>query len=134
MTEHPREHLLCFTGFTDRLSVCHLFVSQRGIVLGELEDNKGTSVTNALELVCAGVAARFFDGSVDFEVFEWLPKNVLIETGRMLEIKWHAAGLRLPEWRPVLKLPAYAQAAESEIRKLDPYTSRTLRRRGVRRS
>ena len=131
MPEDPNEYLLCFGGFSGRPSYCHLFVAREGVVLGELKDNKGTSVTNALELVCAGIAVRFFDGSSKFEVFEWLPEDAFTEQGRMLEIRWHAQGLRLPEWRPVLKLPPYAEAAESKIRQQAPYTRRALSRRGI---
>jgi DNA-binding CsgD family transcriptional regulator len=133
MAELTTQYLLRFPGFSKRKSVCHLFVADDGVVLGEVEDNKGTSVTNALELVCAGVADRFFEGRTDFAVYEWLPRDVFTSEGRMLEIKWHASGLRLPEWICVLRLPRFAEEAETHIRQCEPYTSRVVSKVAVAR-
>ena len=84
MTELTTEYLIRFPSFSNERSVCHLFLANEGIVLGELEDNKGTSVTNALEIVCAGIADAFFEGKTDFAVFEWLPHDVFTAEGQML--------------------------------------------------
>lgn len=131
MTKLTTEYLLRFPGFSNRTSVCHLFLAGDGIVLGELEDNKGTSVTNALEIVCAGIVDTFFDGKTDFAVFEWIPHDVFTAEGRMLEIKWHASGFRMPEWLSVLRLPPYAEEAESAIRAYRSYTYSAIRKRPI---
>ncbi len=131
MPELTSQYLLRFPGFSQRTSVCHLFLANRGVVLGELEDNEGTSVTNALEIVCAGIAEEFFAGSTDFAVYQWLPRDVFTTEGRMLEIHWHAPGFRLPEWCPVIKLPDYAREAESQIRRIHPYTYEFLRKQAI---
>jgi hypothetical protein len=41
--------------------------------LGELDDNEGTSTTNALELIAEAVAHRLLNGTNDLTVYQWLP-------------------------------------------------------------
>jgi hypothetical protein len=123
-----QEQVLIFDGFAAEQSWCHLVLAQnRGVVLGELDDNPGTSLTNALELACAAVAVHFFNGRTDCPIFEWLPQDLRTRAPKMLEIKWHAGGFRLPEWVPPRKPPPFVRRAEDRIQTYVPYTAATLR-------
>jgi hypothetical protein len=121
------EFLLYFDGFSRAESVCHALVDRSfGVVLGELEDNPGTSLTNALENACAVVATRFFDRRTGFQVFEWLPTDPVTREPGMFRIKWHADGFRLPEWERAVELPAAVSQAKDRILKYSPYDSRQI--------
>ncbi|UTI63914.1 hypothetical protein NBH00_21545 [Paraconexibacter antarcticus] len=126
------EFILRFHGFASTLSTCHAMVAPGlGVVLGELDDNEGTSLTNALELACAAVAFRDFGGRSDFEVFEWLPSDPVNRRSSMLKIEWRAPGIRMPLWVDSSDPPAYVRQALSRIRNVVPYTARALDLLGV---
>lgn len=127
------EFVLHFDGFAASQSWCHLLLDERqGVVLGELDDNPGTSLTNALELACAVIADRYFDRRTDFMIFEWLPHDLRTREPRLFEIKWHAPGFRLPEWTGPTDLPPFASHAEEQILRYQPYTAAVLHRHHIR--
>jgi hypothetical protein len=126
------EHIMLFDGFSGRPSACHLLLAPaEGVVLGELDDNTGTSLTNALEFACAAVADEFFDRSTTFPVFEWIPHDLPTYQPDMLMIVWRASGFRLPEWRAPEDPPQFVLEAEALIRATQPYTAETLKARDV---
>lgn len=126
------EYIMLFDGFSGRPSVCHLLLAPaEGVVLGELDDNPGTSLTNALELACAAVADEFFDRSTTFPVFEWIPHDLPTYQPDMLRIVWHASGFRLPEWTAPEDPPGFVIEAEDLIRATQPYNAEALKARDV---
>jgi hypothetical protein len=127
-----REYVMLFDGFAGRPSSCHLLLAPgEGVVLGELDDNEGTSLTNALEFACAAVADEFFMRTTRFPIFEWIPHDLPTHRPDMLEIYWHASGFRLPEWRTPQGPPGFVAQAEKLIRATQPYTSQALADRRV---
>jgi hypothetical protein len=125
------EYVLSFDGFAARTSTTHLVIDRDGYVaFGELADNPGTSVTNALELACASVAKHFFSGSPKFEVFEWFPHDLRTQGPALYAIAWHADGFRLPEW----VAPADTCLVRALRKRVDmpgPYTADALHKRGI---
>jgi hypothetical protein len=126
------EYRMLFDGFSGRSSSCHLLLAPaEGVVLGELDDNPGTSLTNALELACAAVSDEFFDRTTDFPIFEWIPHDLPTDRPNMLEIFWHAQGFRLPEWKTPTRAPWFVSEAEKRIHATRPYTQSGLSERQV---
>jgi hypothetical protein len=120
------QHLLTFPGIGRLRSVCHLLVDgqQRWVVAGQLEDNPGTSVTNAIERIHHAVSTQWFGGETDFLLFEYTPRDLIDHTPTLYEIRWHGPSFTMPEW-------TRTERADHLLRELSPrfpvpYSSRSL--------
>jgi hypothetical protein len=70
------ECILVFPGFARAPSWCHVVIGtdNRGgtaVLLGELDDNPGTTVTNALENAAESVSRQLLDGDRSFKLYEY---------------------------------------------------------------
>lgn len=100
------------------------------VIAGQLDDNAGTSVTNAIEEIAAIAADRYFDGATDFELFEFYPAPLgptqPARRGAYDEVKfatklppatpsWEPMPSRSLEWKLGRMLPEWT-AADSYLR------------------
>ena len=122
------QYLLTYPGIGDLRSKCHVAVQRnnRRAIAGQLADNPGTSVTNALENVALAISQLFFDGSRDFKLFEYTPRDLVDRRPTLYAIRWHRPNaFQMPEWT---KTDEGARLL-SELHDLfpQPYTSTNLK-------
>ncbi len=73
-----KEYVLVFRGFARKASRCHVVVSNGAdgsprVLVGELDDNPGTTVTNAVEEVARGIRRKLVKGRGGFDLYEYVP-------------------------------------------------------------
>ena len=139
------EHILIFRGFARASSLCHVVVASddrdRAVLLGELDDNPGTTVTNALESAAESVAQMLLGGDHDFSLYEYVPKGLPSLEPTFYRIEWNGQPGRfsMPTWHVVdpdtnpwtryfrgfVRDRGYTSAALIAERKLDVVDART---------
>jgi len=99
------EYVLVFRGFARRPSWCHVVVSDatngdRHVLVGELDDNPGTTVTNAIEEVAHGIRRKIVKGKRNFDLYEYVPVGLPELKPTFYRIKWNGAPGRfaMPTW------------------------------------
>jgi hypothetical protein len=127
------EHILVFRGFARASSWCHVVVGtdrqgRRAVLVGELDDNPGTTATNAIEQVAEAVTSRLLGGDREFELYEYVPKGLpdLAPTFYRIEWKGRAGQFSSPEWHVVDPgSDPWLRTLRSQVMERD-YTSRAL--------
>lgn len=76
-----RELLLPYQGLNDFDGLCHIRVYEQPgqlpvVIAGELDDNPGTSITNAIEMVAAAVQRSEFSNGREFQLVEHYPDTI----------------------------------------------------------
>jgi hypothetical protein len=70
------QYILRYEGFARSSGVCHVVVGRQGrdvaVLVGELEDNPGTSTINAIEQIAAAISNRLLDGRTDFSLYQFV--------------------------------------------------------------
>jgi hypothetical protein len=96
------EYILIFRGFGRSPGWCHAVVDkqEKKVLVGELDDNPGTTVTNAVEEVAEGVYGRLLSGDRDFELYEYVPKGLPKLEPTFYRIVWRGQPGRfsMPAW------------------------------------
>ena len=74
--ELTRESPLVYQGFNDYQGLCHARVYEQPdqlpvVVVGQLEDSPGPSISNAIEAVAAAVQSTFFPDGREFRLIEY---------------------------------------------------------------
>jgi hypothetical protein len=102
------ECILVYRGFARSPGWCHVVVAhdQAGgtaVLVGELDDNPGTAVTNALEQIADIVRRELVDGDSDFVLYEYVPKAPPKLEPVFYRIEWRGEPARfsMPTWEPV---------------------------------
>jgi hypothetical protein len=99
------EFLLVYEGFGSSTGVSHVVRSMNGrprVLVGDPEDNPGTSVTNALERVAATVSEYLLDGRTDFDLYEFVPQGPLGDGPTFFRIDWKGGKpFSMPTWHRV---------------------------------
>lgn len=106
MTQH--QSILVYRGFARAPGWCHVVhgVNEEGakaVLVGELDDNPGTSVTNAIEEVAASVKREMLGGEGDFTLFEYAPKGMPDLRPTFYQVIWEGqpGHFSVPEWNIV---------------------------------
>jgi hypothetical protein len=75
----------------------------RAVLVGELDDNPGTTVTNALEGLAESVRRELLDGDPNFELYEFVPKGLPKLQPTFYRIEWRGepGHFSMPEWQVV---------------------------------
>jgi hypothetical protein len=139
------QFILVFRGLGRSPSWCHVVVAsdERGakaVLVGELDDNPGTTVTNALEEVAESIRRELLDGDPHFELYEYVPKGLPKLQPTFYKIEWRGqpGHFSMPDWqvvepdsdpwlrriREVVKEKAYTSQALIAERKLKVIDSR----------
>jgi hypothetical protein len=99
------QYILIFRGFARSPAWCHVVAAhddrgRQAVLVGELEDNRGTSVINATEEVAEAISQRVLHGSHDFELYEYIPKGLPDLEPTFYRIDWRGQpGLfSMPTW------------------------------------
>ena len=73
------------------------------VLVGELDDNPGTSVTNALEQVAESVRRELLDDDPNFDLYEYVPKGLPGLRPTFYKIEWRGEPgcFSMPEWQIV---------------------------------
>jgi hypothetical protein len=76
-----RELLLSYQGLNDFDGLCHIRVYEQPgqqpiVIAGALDDNPGTSITNAIEMVAASVQRSQFSDGHEFQLIEHYPDTI----------------------------------------------------------
>jgi hypothetical protein len=102
------QYILIFRGFARTPAWCHVIVGhddrgQSAVLVGELDDNPGTSVINATEQVTEAISQRLLHGGREFELYEYIPKGLPDLTPTFYRIDWRGqAGMfSMPTWTVV---------------------------------
>jgi hypothetical protein len=103
------EYILVFTGFARTPGWCHVVVAEGGhrpaVLVGDLDDNPGTSVINATEEVAAEISRRLFkgEGPSAFTLFEYYAKGPPDLTPTFFRIDWAGEPdqFSMPTWTRV---------------------------------
>jgi hypothetical protein len=121
------EHLLTFPG-NDRLrSLCHIIVDtrRRWAIAGEIDDNPGTSVTNAIERIHSLVSSHWFKGDTKFLLFEYTQRDPITHAPAIYEIRWHGPTFTMPEWKRSERADQLLEEVGSRLP--EPYVSASLK-------
>ncbi|MBV9334373.1 MAG: hypothetical protein JO243_00660 [Solirubrobacterales bacterium] len=70
------QYLVRYAGFARTPGVCHVVVArdtqgEAAVLVGELEDNPGTSTINAIEQIAALISKRLLTGSTSFSLYQY---------------------------------------------------------------
>jgi len=102
------QYILIFRGFARTPGWCHVVVGednrgQKAVLVGELDDNPGTSVINATEQVSDAISRALLGGSSEFEFYEYVIKGLpeLKPTFYRIEWKGERGRFSMPTWTPV---------------------------------
>jgi len=102
------QYILIFRGFARTPGWCHVVVGednhgQKAVLVGELDDNPGTSVINATEQVSDAISRTLLGGSSEFELYEYVIKGLpeLKPTFYRIEWKGERGRFSMPTWTPV---------------------------------
>jgi hypothetical protein len=102
------EYLLVYTGFARTPGWCHVIVADNGhptVLVGDLDDNPGTSVINATEEVAVAISQKLFNGAGpnDFTMFEYYTKGIPDHAPTFFRIEWEGEPGRfsMPTWTRV---------------------------------
>jgi hypothetical protein len=102
------QYLLIFRGFARSPAWCHVVVAhddrgRNAVLVGELEDNAGTSVINATEQVAEAISQRLLHGSRDFVLYEYITNGLPELKPTFYRIDWRGQpGLfSMPTWTPI---------------------------------
>jgi hypothetical protein len=127
------EFILLYRGFANTRGWCHVVTSAPdvpAVLVGQLDDNPGTSVTNAIEEIAALLSAHLFEGanSAEFEVYEYRIRRLPQPQAEFLRVDWNGehGAFAMPTWDRIS--PADTPALEplaSHVRMTD-YTFAAL--------
>jgi hypothetical protein len=100
------EYILKYPGFSRDPGVCHVVVPDEGpldsLLVGSLQDNPGTSVTNATEEIALALSELLFQGarSSAFTMFEYEPRGLPDLTPTFYRVVWRGVSDRfsMPTW------------------------------------
>lgn len=102
------QFILVFRGFGRSPSWCHVVVASdtsgaKGVLVGELDDNPGTTVTNALEEVAESVRRELLDGDPNFDLYEYVPMGMPELRPTFYKIEWRGepGHFSMPTWHAV---------------------------------
>ena len=102
------QYLLIFRGFARSPAWCHVLVAhddrgKKAVLVGELEDNPGTSVINATEQVAEAISQRLLQGGRDFVLYEYITKGLpeLKPTFYRIDWKGQPGLFSMPTWTPI---------------------------------
>lgn len=127
------QYILAFRGFARTPGWCHVVVAednrgQKAVLVGELDDNPGTSVINATEQIAEAVSRKLLAGSSHFELYEYMNKGLpeLKPTFYLIEWKGERGRFSMPTWTPVdPEVDPWLQALRSCVKDQD-YTFNAL--------
>jgi hypothetical protein len=98
------EYILVFRGFSRAPSYCHALVSegdQPTVLVGELADNPGTSVENAVERAAYGVAQTSLPDAQDFALYQFDPQGLPDLAPTFYRVEWGRGAYLDPTWTVV---------------------------------
>jgi len=102
------QYILIFRGFARTPGWCHVVVGEhdrgnRAVLVGELDDNPGTSVLNATEQIAEAVSRTLLDGNSQFELYEYMTEGLpdLKPTFYRIDWKGQPGHFSMPTWDPV---------------------------------
>jgi hypothetical protein len=102
------ECILIFRGFARTPGWCHVVVGEddrghKAVLVGELDDNPGTSVLNATEQIADAVSRTLLGGSSRFELYEFVTEGLpdLKPTFNRIDWKGPPGRFSMPTWNPV---------------------------------
>jgi len=131
------ESILVIPGFARAPVRCHVVIATgqqgRAVLVGELEDNPGTSVTNALEFVAESVARGLLEDDRNFAFYEYVPKGLpkLLPTFYRIEWRGEPGQFSMPEWNVMDPLAdQWLRFFKDRVTETG-YTSDALKARGV---
>jgi hypothetical protein len=100
--------ILVFRGFGRAPSLCHVVVAHndrgdKAVLVGELDDNPGTTVTNAIEQVAENIRHDLLNGDYNFELYEYVPRGLPELKPTFYRIVWkgRSGQYSMPEWQVV---------------------------------
>jgi hypothetical protein len=103
------EYILVYPGFARSPGWCHVVVADNGqpgvVLVGDLEDNPGTSVVNATEQIGTAISQRLFNGASadDFAMFEYYTGEGSDIAPTFLRVGWKGqlGHFSMPTWTSV---------------------------------
>jgi len=121
------QYILIFRGFARSPAWCHVIVAhddraKKAVLVGELDDNPGTSVINATEQVAEAISRRLLQGCRDFELYQYIPKGLPDLEPTFYRIDWRGQpGLfSMPTWTPVdPQMDQWLRSLRHEVKEKD---------------
>lgn len=102
------EYLLAYKAFSTEPGVCHVVLGRdapegSAVVVGDPEDNPGTSVTNAIERVASAIDHHLFHDKFDFRLYQYEPRGLPDLKPTFYVVIWRGGRPgSMPTWEPVL--------------------------------
>jgi len=127
------QYLLRYDAFIVTPGICHVVITRNGqlpkpnVLLGELDDNPSTSLTNALETAAHAVSEKLLGGETDFNLYEYVPRGLPSGKPTFYRIVWSGGrAFRWPTWNPVPPDEDDWLSAVKTLVRTTGYTSRNV--------
>ena len=109
-----------YEGFNKRPAKCGLeFIKEEGrvtVIMTELDDNPGTSVTNMVELLATKIYNEHLKDNYAIDQVQWIEhypershmpgKNMIEETWDEVKMKWDGKKFEHPKWKHLKEHPS----------------------------
>lgn len=126
------QYLLAYSGFSAEPGVCHLVVSRDApggpvALVGELDDNPGTSTTNAMERVASAIAAAPQTPGAEFGLYQYDPQGLPDLKPSFYAVVFRGASFfSMPTWESVDPTSDEFLAEATDLVRAEDYSSRAL--------
>lgn len=95
---------LTFLGIHNRVSKCQIEVKGNLVIVTELSDNPGTSVTNAAEIIATEVCKEYHIDPKELIYIEHYPKSTIMnETWDLVKFTVEGRELTNADWKNISK-------------------------------
>ena len=128
------QHILVYRGFARDPGWCHVIVGRdvrtgkKAVLVGELDDNPGTTVANALAEVAQAIKHYVLNDDADFELYLYSSEGLPDLEPTFYRIEWNGqqGAFSVPIWHVVdPRADAWLRALRDQVRETG-YTSQAL--------
>lgn len=117
------QYVLVYPGFSLSRGRCHLVVDRESstVLVGDPRDNPGTSVTNAIEHVAAGIQDALGVDVTKGQLYQYQPWDPLLRRERTFLVEFRGEGLTMPLWGEVPQGEPFVEEGLKLVHALWPY-------------
>ncbi len=123
------EQILEYGGYSAARGRCHVIVTraeQRALV-GDPQDNPGTSVTNAIEQIAFDLQRTAGVDVMEGELFQYVPWDVRLRRPLVTRVEFRGDAWSMPVCTPIEEHDGFVRGALSIVHRYQPYALSEMR-------